>query len=647
MDRWLNIGSCSKRTISQVASDPGEPGPSNRPSLSVQKPAKANAKKQKTGFRKYSPDYLKYGFTFIGTEEEPVPQCVICFETLANESMKPSKLERHISTKHPECLSKSLSFFQNKRKELLSTRSNIEKISLGHENKKISIVSYQLSLLIAKKGVAHTTGENLILPAAKIISSNLFDEKATKQIGEIPLSNNTVKRRIDEMSANVKEQLITALQHSAIYSLQLDESTDIADNANLLAFVRFELNGSVEEEMLFCKSLPTSTTSEEIFKCLDGFMVENQIDWSKCVGLTTDGARAMSGKYTGLAARVKAVAPLVEWTHCSIHREALAMKGMSQPLKTTLDKAVKIVNFIKSQPKNSRLFSVLCDEMGSDHQQLLLHCEVRWLSRGKVLSRLFELRDEVRLFLTQLEDEGKPKASAFLQECLDDETWLIKLSYLADIFSSLNILNLTLQGKDVHKFFVQDKVDATIKKLERWCQKVQNKIFDPFPLMNEFLDFNDLKVDEQTRQCVIEHLEALASNLRRYFPAIDEGKKWIQNPFHDENLKKASELTPAQEDILTELSCDSVMKNVFREKNLVSFWMEARSDYASLSKEAMNFLMIFTTTYLCERSFSTLVFLKNKYRNKLDVESDLRLKLSSFEPDIDSLVQNKQCQKSH
>ena len=44
---------------------------------------------------------------------------------------------------------------------------------------------------------------------------------------------------------------------------------------------------------------------------------------------------------------------------------------------------------------------------------------------------------------------------------------------------------------------------------------------------------------------------------------------------------------------------------------------------------------------------SSLVFLKNKFRNKLCVESDLRLKLTSFNPEIDFLVSAKQCHKLH
>jgi hypothetical protein len=72
---------------------------------------------------------------------------------------------------------------------------------------------------------------------------------------------------------------------------------------------------------------------------------------------------------------------------------------MPSKMKTIIDEAVKIVNFIKARPLNGRFLSALYNEMGSDHELLSLHSEIRWLSRGKVLTRWFELRDEVRSFL--------------------------------------------------------------------------------------------------------------------------------------------------------------------------------------------------------------------------------------------------------
>ena len=55
------------------------------------------------------------------------------------------------------------------------------------------------------------------------------------------------------------------------------------------------------------------------------------------VGICTDGAKAMTGRHSGEVTRVQAVAPGVTWVHCSIHRGAIAAKGMPDSLKDVLD----------------------------------------------------------------------------------------------------------------------------------------------------------------------------------------------------------------------------------------------------------------------------------------------------------------------
>jgi hypothetical protein len=76
----------------------------------------------------------------------------------------------------------------------------------------------------------------------------------------------------------------------------------------------------------------------------------------------------------------------MQMVHCSIHQEALAAKGMADSLKDVLDTTVKIVNFVKARPLNSRVFYALCNDRCSEHITLLQHTEVRWLSRGKALT---------------------------------------------------------------------------------------------------------------------------------------------------------------------------------------------------------------------------------------------------------------------
>ena len=112
------------------------------------------------------------------------------------------------------------------------------------------------------------------------------------------------------------------------FSIQLDESTDVASAAQLITLVRYPWDGAILEDFLFCKEVPGRTTGEEVFKILNKFFEFHEMSWEKCVAVCTDGAAAMTGRKSGVVARIKAVNPKVKSVHCMLHRQALASKGM-------------------------------------------------------------------------------------------------------------------------------------------------------------------------------------------------------------------------------------------------------------------------------------------------------------------------------
>ncbi len=243
----------------------------------------------------------------------------------------------------------------------------INRLNILKENlsKQCLEASYVVAKIIGKLGKPHTIAETLILPAAQDMCRIMIGDSAAAKLGAVPLSNDTVARRIEDMSNVIREQLIEFVKKSPYYALQLDESTDIAGQAQLLTYVRYLRDKAIEEDVLFCRPLQSHTTGEAIFNVLHIFIRENGLAWDRCVGLCTDGAQAMTGRERGLAACVQQVAPLVKWTNCMVHREALAAKKMPVLFDSVLNQSVKMINLIKSRPLNSRLFGVLCQEMGS------------------------------------------------------------------------------------------------------------------------------------------------------------------------------------------------------------------------------------------------------------------------------------------
>ena len=70
--------------------------------------------------RSYHESFMKFGFTSIVNNGTVLPQCVICKKTLANESMKPSKLKLHFTKVHPVFVNKDIEFFKFKETQLIN-----------------------------------------------------------------------------------------------------------------------------------------------------------------------------------------------------------------------------------------------------------------------------------------------------------------------------------------------------------------------------------------------------------------------------------------------------------------------------------------------------------------------------------------------
>ena len=383
--------------------------------------------------RKYLDEYIKFGFVSMQKGDIEVPQCVICYKTLSNDGMRPNRLERHLKSLHPALANKPKKFFETKSHSLKKAKlDSTGAFQQQHSN--IVEASYEIAMLIAKSKKNHSIGESLIKPSLLVAAELILGKDKANQLSQISLSNDTVKGRIDELSQDIKDQILDQIKESPFFAIQCDETTDIGNCSQLLLYARFMSGNVAKEEMLFCHPMESRTTSADIFNIVSNFFEENQLSWESLVGVCTDGAPAMLGLRSGFVKRVKEKNPSVVGTHCIIHREALASRTMPPEMKDVLNLAIEVVNFIKAGALNSRLFKLLCKDMQSDHEALLFHTNVRWLSKGNMLKRLHELQEEVAIFL-----ESRQKATLLAK--FQSEGFQVALAYLVDTFEVLNTLN--------------------------------------------------------------------------------------------------------------------------------------------------------------------------------------------------------------
>ncbi|CAG9570793.1 unnamed protein product [Danaus chrysippus] len=624
---------------------PPPPAPPAR-SLSRCAPHGTSLFKKMSKKRKYDESYVNFGFTFVterdGTQK---PQCFLCGKVLANGSMKPAKLSEHLKTVHPGNVCDSIDDFRTK-KARFEKAGTLPKLGFTPTQKPCLEASYKVAYRIAQQKKPHTIAETLVKPCALDIVELVCGKNERKKVEAVPLSNDVIHSRIVEMSSNVLKQVIEELNASPFpFSMQLDESTDVSQCSQLLVFVRYVKHDtrSIKEEFLFCDSLLETTKASDVFEMIKKFFIAQNVDWKTKLGsICTDGAPAMLGNTSGFAALIKKECPHVIITHCVLHRHALASRTMPTFLKEVMSTCVKIINFIRARALNHRLFKKLCQEMGSEHEVLLYYTEVRWLSRGQVLKRLFELREEVLLFLKNKENS--------LYEYLEREDFVEGLAYLADIFTHLNEINLSLQGFAVTIVDASERLKGFLGKLPLWKRRVESGKFANFPMLEELImqktQSDGHTTSKKVQKEVSKHLETLQTSFEGYFsPESLEKETWVRSPFlididsiSDEDLIK---------DDLIDMRSKEVLKAEFQAKDLGDFWGSLSQAYPLLVKRAMSILIPFATTYLCEAGFSIMMSIKTKSRNRLNVADDMRLALSKTVPQINVLIEAKQQHPSH
>ncbi|KAK7919095.1 hypothetical protein WMY93_010379 [Mugilogobius chulae] len=295
------------------------------------------------------------------------------------------------------------------------------------------------------------------------------------------------------------------------------------------------------------------TTAKDLFEELSGSLERAGLPWNKLTGITTDGAPSMAGKKNGLVALVQRkleeenARPALA-LHCIIHQQSLCSKCLKYD--HVMSVVVKCVNYIRSRGLQHRQFCAFLKEIEAAYGDVLYFTEVRWLSRGQVLKRFFELREEIKMFL-----DGKMTVTEF-----DDPKWLMDLAFLVDITHELNMLNVKLQGPGQLITGMYSCVKAFLTKRRLWKGHNAANNLVHFPTCKSLVE----KGSEFCGEGFISAIEQLEHDFdQRFadFKAHSDTFKLFADPFSAD-----VDTVPCEVQMeLIDLQCNVELKSKFRE----------------------------------------------------------------------------------
>ncbi|XP_062887813.1 protein FAM200A-like [Mobula hypostoma] len=433
---------------------------------------------------------------------------------------------------------------------------------------------------------------------SEVLSHNEKNKKTVVELLKmVPLSAKRATR-VEVLAEECFSNLLTDLEKAEAISPATDSSCDRTDMEELSVFARFFDGKTIREELICLLPLSGCSTGEIIFNEWTQFFEKNGLDVSKIVPIVTDGAPSMVGLHKGL--------------------------------------------------------SIAGGNVSGTY--LLLHNDVHWLSKDRVLERVCDLRDELVSFLSSLLSQ---KAQGF-KRFLSDNKMMAHVLFLCDIMSHLNQLNLQLQGNNHTVAHMYEAIEAFRSKLNLLERDIHGRKLH-FPRLREHCEKNEMQEDPVMKDFVT----SLAENFRERFESSPKLSGDIlhfqRQPFSvsadGQWTAEAKRLVPSIDEAtlqleVLEMGTSDLLKAQHKEVGVSDFWINVVPQAQSKNTRAIAMLLLtlFPFTYIYESPFSSMNSVKNQDRNRLSnahLGQCLRIATTEYRPNIRRIASSGHCHFSH
>lgn len=269
------------------------------------------------------------------------------------------------------------------------------------------------------------------------------------------LSKTICEEIIPLMGEKVMSRIKEEIGRSMYFSVSVDSTPDISHVDQLTIIIRYVDMVAFAPVERFLTFLPISShTGDNLAKTLLGFLHDNGIDFDNCRGQSHDNASNMSGKYSGMQSRLKAVNHLVDYIPCASH----SLNLVGQSAVDCCGEAVSFFGFLQKLyaffVASTHRWSVLLESMEPGCKVPKHPSDTRWSARADATDALYRGYAQFQAALESIGADSNQKADTrveanALAAAMDNLETSLLCEVWNDILQRFNLCSKALQSSAI------------------------------------------------------------------------------------------------------------------------------------------------------------------------------------------------------
>lgn len=350
---------------------------------------------------------------------------------------------------------------------------------------------------------------------------------------------------IQEGIAHEERNEVAQICRKQKFSILIDECTDVSVSQVLAVVVRyFDVKTEEVVDALLDTVEVDDGSGEGLYKAVRILLEERGIPLTNIIGFGSDNCATMMGHNSGFQALLKKDLPSVFVLGCVCHSFALCSNYASKCLPSFLESFMKnVTSYFSRSSKRQNDFNLIQNAVKAADHQILKLSQTRWLSRGKVIERLLEQWDALKLYFQSEAITDKVDGPSGIYKVMTSEGTKHMLLFLNNILKKVDEMNTEFQTEAfrMHKLyksicgvyrnilamFIKDEVldRENLSAIDPSDSKIYKDLKDihlggrcEAMLMTESLGKNESRF----RSDCLKFLSELSCQIRKRFPLEEE-----------------------------------------------------------------------------------------------------------------------------